>query len=526
MSGRLAHFEVVVPGDDTGFAMLEFPGPGLASVEATHHGRRETRYDVPLLPGQVTNVELQFATRVELRIAVRTESGQPVAGAAVTVTERPPITVGRRTWIDSGLTAGTDSEGIARFEYTPRSVFYARVHAPGRYAPVAGFRATSEPVQEHVVTMKIGECVTLTAVDGRTRQPVADVPIHIDLDFEVVGSVEGNIGVLVTDGSGRIRFCRPGKARATYQVRATEAWHGHGWIEPGISELTISMSPGSELRCRPVARGFPVPGPCQVDYDLPDRGRILREPGMRDEGGAVLARYQGERSSPAFRLRVDGVGCSAWTFHRRKIPAAPIDIELLDLQRVHGRVLDAHSGSPIPGLLVHVGEVRGPAFAMLGVPWMFDTGSSLTGPDGRFEAVMPPGNLLELRVFGGPAHGTHFGLVDLRTSPDGDVGDIRLSGSSVLELLVTGKGRPEGFCFGWLVRRGLADQGPDSFRRLFRTAHDGRAVIDGLAPGKYSILLSGPMPCPPDTAPSSLTEPPTVCVGERGVTRHAFDIFR
>lgn len=326
--------------------------------------------------------ELRVSLEPLVRIAGRVESaegGAPIPGARVVLRVpggQPGLLSAERQWI-------TDGQGTFAGSAPPESMLVAQA---------AGFEPVAEALRgsgsSRSVTLRLrpasGEAPADLALTGRVIEPSgAPVPGAV-VTLGAARRPRAGAALLpvpvATDGHGRFRFEAVPAHAGWAQARAGDLLSERVTVEPGNTEVLLTVRPGGVLA-----------------------GRVLHADG-RPATAFALELVRLRRAEPALTLsivdpdgrwEVGGLAAGAWQLQalaadsgpsdrvRIELPASPgarveKELRLRPGRRLSGVVRDASTRAPVPGARVSLES--SPAEDSV----LVRTGA-FAGPDGRFE---------------------------------------------------------------------------------------------------------------------------------------------
>jgi Carboxypeptidase regulatory-like domain/PDZ domain len=336
-----------------------------------------------LAPAPAGTPELVLTLDPEVRLSGRVEAangGAPIAGATVALRvpgAQPGLLSPERTWI-------TDAQGTFSGTAPQEAVLVAR--APG-------FTPAAEPLRGSGRTLSVtlrlaavpAEGLSERTLTGRVVEP-GEVPVPDAVVTLGAGRGRGRgPGVILpapvtTDSQGRFRFEDVPSQVGWAQASAGDLLSERVSIEPGDTEVTLTVRPGGMLA-----------------------GRVLHSDGRPATAFALqlvrLRRAEATRTlsivDPEGRFEVRGLGAGPWELQalaadsgpservRVELPNTPggrveRDLRLRSGRKLVGVVRDANSRQPVVGARVAIEASPGEDSVLV------RTGT-FTGADGRFE---------------------------------------------------------------------------------------------------------------------------------------------
>lgn len=449
-------------------------------------------------------VILRLAPSARLEVTVLAAGDQrPLAGATVEV--RPGATYGDAPpWRG---TTGADGR-VAFAGLAPDSY--------GLAATAPGFRPADLPLQpqaglrwEAILVLVPGAAVSGRVVD-EAGAPVAGAvvtPFPAAVKGGLVPRPRRTAFDVVTDADGR--FAVPALDPGEHLLQATHPEYLPGWSEP----LTVDgRTPRTGLELR-VARGGVVAGQVVTPAGEPAPFAVVRANAL-DHGvlgaGVLTTLSDGEgrfriaglpRSAVELVAEHDGGTSENYGFDLAAAAEATGAVLTLELDGVVSGVIVDADGTPIEGARVMcVGLPRGAIGLRPIVP-------EPTGADGQFACRgLAPGD---------------YELTAMRPAPNNNqspwtrsAGARADAGDTDVRIVIPGDGALAGqvvLADGSPCREFGASVDPGGAPRPFVTA-DGHFVLDGLAPRRYELRITGPGFLP-KTLPVSVPEGGTIDVG-------------
>ena len=463
--------------EDGTFTLRRIPGVETLRLVATHPDFEPASLgDLGLKPGEKRTGVAFALSRGATVAGIVTVGGAPLAGAQVTLTlgrrgtgiDAPPRSLAGPVWSWPRATTGADGRfrigGLAPGEYTMTASKpgYARESTEG--IVVAGHRGPQQLV------FALGpEAVITGSVRGKRGSGVADQFVRAVPSDAAIHS--GGSAQTLADGSFRIDGLKPG---ATYTLTVSSGLTG------GQRKSVVAPAEGVEMTGTGTGR---------------IEGRVI------DSGGRPVTEFQAiaqsDRSSSSANrvnpVRQD-ISSESGEFALENVPATLLEVRAvakgyqpgrisgialeegethsgveLTLSRgvsLHGRVIDARSGAPLPDIDVRVE----------GAP-----SGATTDADGSFEiGGLPPG---KVRV---TARGSEYTPTTQVVEAGENAASVELklsAGASVSAVVVSSGGEPQVGAQAMLTQAG---QG--SFSGTKATAGpDGRLLFSHLAPGRYTL---------------------------------------
>lgn len=495
--------------DAAGKTFFQFDNPAVVRVVGTRHGAASIAGPIAITSHMPQEADLVFASCVGLRVRVVDDRGNPVDGARVSIGSKPLIS--NRTNLDDVAMqkSRTGADGIAEFSRVPDSVAYICVLKTGLFAPVATIRTPPEG-GEHTIVMVMGETVGITVMDERTDMPIARIAVHVNIAESAIPSPEHNTGILITDEQGTVEFSRPNDCLASCYIRGEVEYHGYGLIDPGVVSYKLLARRGGEVRCVLVPHGVVIPSMCSIEYCDGDSSDYTRRTSDVTSDNSVTVEHQGTRTSPRFRIRVDG-GSSKWHSFRGRMPVSPLDVHMYPDVSLTGAVLEHGTDLALGSCIVSAIDILDTPVSFISPPIAKCVMRTVTDSEGRFELWVPPGRLYELKFDCGI-----YGQTSAQSGVDSaarhvDVGRVCVDNSASLRLALTRKGRPVASCFGWIAchdlghveSSALTTVPTPSFRTMFCTDAAGVATIESMPSGRHVVLIAGPSALPPERIPGS-----------------------
>jgi hypothetical protein len=476
-----------------------FREPVRVSVHASLSEHRAELREIPVAGNLPVQVRLQFPALVRVRIRVTDHEDTPLAQVLVVVAGRfqsvpPPET----TFWPSSESGITDATGIATFLWVPHALLEVRAFRQGYHVRPEGRRTTSDPDQEIHIVMDPGELVTVTAVDAATGVPVPDlwfaVWVYPSRAESRTAGVDGvYVGFRVTNEDGQFQFSRGLGETTNLYTKYSVTRHAAATIPVGTTDYVVQVPSGSMAKVRLVLPpGAPTRESCRIEYQALGRSRVQAEEAAIEPWMIVQVRYQGQDSSPRFRITLDGIGCSAW-FRFRYEQEVPItrDLPILPWRKIKATVVEKGTGNPIPGVHAAVAELE-MANSLSLAPGLSRVHSAcLSDAGGRIELEGMHGRMLELRLESGIPYGSYSRTIGAGVG-DLDLGRIELDATGILAIQLVLDGVPARYCHAILFDPDIDRPGGRTWRRRFCTDHEGWAVLEGVPPGVFSFVASGP----------------------------------
>ena len=498
--------------------------PGEATVradESRHVGW--ARSGVSLGKGETTRLDVLLTRGATLSGRVVDEDGRPVAGAKLGVSpgqQDPFFFVVRRLAGDPGARIVSRADGaFSATRLAPGENQRLTVYHPEYEKGVLGgiSLAPGGSRSGAVVTLRRGIVVTGTVKDDEGK-PVAGAELGVS-GSRVVRSSRGGMRMNVSFGGiSEIPPVRSG-ADGRFELKG---------VPPGDWALT-AKAPGrateivDPLRLSRDARPDPIEIVLAPGASL--SGIVRRRTGSGAEGYIVIAREEGKPptgfgpdtmpTGPDGAFFVDGLkrdtaydlqlfgGADYGPGPTKKgvlAPASDLEWVVEGLGRIEGIALDGKSGEPLTSFEVSCEVDRAGFGGMRMGRGMRRRGAGGVGepvaveaPDGRFAIEEVPAGKWQVVVTAkGYQPGRAAGVVvEEATTTDGV--DVRVPRGSRLEVLVldarTRKGVPDARVAV------LSETGAPAFGGLgigdgdLRTDVDGKAVAEGLAPGKVTVTV-------------------------------------
>ena len=498
--------------------------PGEATVradESRHVGW--ARSGVSLGKGETTRLDVLLTRGATLSGRVVDEDGRPVAGAKLSVSpgqQDPFFFVVRRLAGDPGARIVSRADGaFSATRLAPGENQRLTVYHPEYEKGVLGgiSLAPGGSRSGAVVTLRRGIVVTGTVKDDEGK-PVAGAELGVS-GSRVVRSSRGGMRMNVSFGGiSEIPPVRSG-ADGRFELKG---------VPPGDWALT-AKAPGrateivDPLRLSRDARPDPIEIVLAPGASL--SGIVRRRTGSGAEGYIVIAREEGKPptgfgpdtmpTGPDGAFFVDGLkrdtaydlqlfgGADYGPGPTKKgvlAPASDLEWVVEGLGRIEGIALDGKSGEPLTSFEVSCEVDRAGFGGMRMGRGMRRRGAGGVGepvaveaPDGRFAIEEVPAGKWQVVVTAkGYQPGRAAGVVvEEATTTDGV--DVRVPRGSRLEVLVldarTRRGVPDARVAV------LSETGAPAFGGLgigdgdLRTDVDGKAVAEGLAPGKVTVTV-------------------------------------
>ena len=348
---------------------------------------------------------------------------------------------------------------------------------PGTPGAVAAAVQSPRIEQEPAIPGRSGLRVRVVRPDG-SAVPEVEVSFtrrSTEPPFTVTEQREG-----VTGEEGEMEFGDLAPGRGTVQVRRPDrARSVEVVIDAGLTAVvTVPVSDGTLVRgrvLRPGAGAFPEMRLCLARRAGGIESYFARtDPhGEYRFEGVPPGRYAVSISGPGYRrpMRISGEERVV------TIPDVPEFIHdfYIDVPSLHGRVTDADTGMPVPGVEVLLGQLQ--------------LVRAKSGPDGKYEiSDLVPGVLTVRFQCSGYAYAAH--AVRVSDAPEGTEFDVQLSPEvDVLLDVLDRTGRP---FFGKLVVYWGVPIGPSSSRSAGQTVttdEAGRARLDRLAAGSWRLFF-------------------------------------
>ncbi len=461
---------------DGTFTLRRIPGVETLRLVATHPDFEPASLgDLGLKPGEKRTGVAFALSRGATVAGIVTVGGAPLAGAQVTLTlgrrgtgiDAPPRSLAGPVWSWPRATTGADGRfrigGLAPGEYTltASKTGYARESTEG--IVVAGRRGPQQLV------FALGpEAVITGSVRGKRGSGVADQFVRAapsDAAIHSSGSAQ-----TLADGSFRIDGLKPG---VTYTLTLSSVFPGgqRKWVVAPAEGVEMTGTGTGRIEGRVIdSAGRPVTefqvtaqndGSSGANRVNPVRQDISSEsgefalenvPATLLEVRAVAKGYQ-----PG---RISGIALEEGETH------PGVEVTLSRGVSLHGRVIDARSGAPLPDIDVRVE----------GAP-----SGATTDADGSFEiGGLPPG---KVRV---TARGQEYTSTSQEVEAGENAASVELklsAGASVSAVVVSSGGEPQAG-----AQATLTQAGQDSFNGTKATAGpDGRLLFSHLAPGRYTL---------------------------------------
>ncbi len=422
------------------------PGNHALRVRSDHHPTQEPPLEVAVVAGKETRTELVLPASGAIAGVVVDSDGKPAAGVHVGINNGPYYRGGR------GVRTGEDGRFlIPGVEPGPQRVFAARgwfdkLTLPGRTGEDAlgvlvHVQAGATASARLVIESRAG-VIAGTVRDDQGRA-VADAWVLAAREPGAGGGMGGAMATrwtwssdrqdppVVTDVDGR--FALRGLAPGAYTLRAFRQGGGEvtaEHVEVGATVALVIRATGSIAGTVRDAAG-PV-GDFTVRVSDPASGFDRSESFFRTGGRFAV------RDLPAGAFVVSVSAARGAATHDVTLTAGEhrtgLAFELAANLTVRGRVVDAASGAPVPGMVMIVVPDKGGD--PRGTTTFEEHGDrrNVSGDDGRFEiAGVPPGrgHIEGLAVdFVDSAYGMVHHVVELAGGPIVDVGDVKVAKSA------------------------------------------------------------------------------------------------
>ncbi|MFZ6183276.1 carboxypeptidase regulatory-like domain-containing protein [Nannocystis pusilla] len=443
--------------------------------------------EVTLPKGQdVDGLRIELPAAGEVRGTVRDAKGQPVRGAAVS------LTGGR-----SRLGVSVADDGTFRIEHVGEGEYRAEVQKAWEKLRAPG--TSDDDIQGEKVEVRAGAVATVNLVvasasgkiTGVVRDehgaPVADAFVGAAREVDRAGAAQGTASretrwtfgkqPHMTDAEGR--FTLSDLSDGKHTLRAHRRGGGEAIAEHVAvgSEVTLTLAPAARLAGTVVMRGGAAPEEFSV---------VIRETASGYGRSDSFYRTNGAWSFPEvpageYKVQVSaGSGTAETTV---KVAAGEelsgVRIELAPKVTVRGTVVDLE-GKPVPGLTVSVSGSGGSSAQ--------DGKANMTDASGRFEFRNAPTGLVQIYV--SPTNSDEFSWTSLPATLSGEASTIELP-----PIRVARRRTPSGEYAGDLgFTTHEAAPGADPLKRQWIVAHvrpNSPAAQAGVAVGDEIVSVDG-----------------------------------
>jgi hypothetical protein len=325
----------------TGFAPLEMIWLSEDAGSAT-----PASYTFSLPPSQIVGGQVQD------------EAGRPVVGAQVTI-NFPQAFSGPRVPIER-FPISTDPNGHWQTDIVPaETAFLPVVVAHPDYLPPDGSAAeepTLKSLQERTAVTKLrSTCVLEGKVLDPEGRPVAGARVVRGQEWGIMGVEEAN--KTQTDAAGQYHFGRltAGKAMVAAQAPGFGPAIGVTEIKRGASPFILKLQKSQTLRGLVTdPSGKPL---ADVRVVLDDWSNF-RYPGAETKTGADGRFALSDMPDDQVQLDFERGGYMRMLFYRMQPRPEEQVVKLDPILRVHGKVVDAATGKPIPQFTLTPGSAR------------------------------------------------------------------------------------------------------------------------------------------------------------------------
>ena len=506
--------------DGDGLGRMVGASPGIGAITVTKAGFYPHREPPQLLVPGMSPIVVYMIRTTALDVRV-TNGGSPVPDAEVQVA---PFSLHALSMIPEVIgpharKAITGEDGVAHFSDL----------ALGHYVATAkktGF--TSYPLEKSIeidnpgsfVTTELeltpSEVVAVEVCDGLSGMPMSDVQVAIALDpYSPVDSLPDQR----SDREGKVLVSRPVGRAVRLRVARLEGYQPASVeVLPGIDRAKLALDRTPEKFVRVVGQDGRMVTNAILDVRTPEKNVKSTRMTSREGGFLVDGWIVGQHRRFRFRR---GSSATRWAV---MLPGTDeMELRLLPPALVHGRVVHADDGSPLPGAQVIALRTTSPGGGMDLDPSALED-SDKTAEDGSFHLKLGPGSLYRLRIRMAALSGRDL-LVEVQGGTDLasgaseqvslvrqvmagselDLGKIRVMQPGEVEVNVTVQNQPLAFAKVWMIPRdGMV---PLLHRRMATAGPQGRAFFGDVTPGRYFIVV---------TRPSILDLPPFPALGRSG----------
>lgn len=289
---------------------------------------------------------------------VQDEAGRPVVGAQVTI-NFPQALSGPRVPIES-FPISTDADGRWHTDIVPADTAFlpVAVEHPD-YLPPEG-QAVEEPtlnsLQDRTALFKLrSTCVLDGQVLDLEGRPVAGAKVVRGQEWGIMGVEEAN--KTETDAAGKFHFGRltAGKAMVAAQAPGFGPAKAVTEIRQGATPLVLKLQKSQTLRGQVTdPAGAPL---AAVDIKVDGWGDF-RYPGIETKTGADGRFTLSDLPDDQVQLDFEKGGYMRTLFYRLQPGPEEQVVKLTPILRVHGKVVDAATGQPIPEFTLTPGSAR------------------------------------------------------------------------------------------------------------------------------------------------------------------------
>ncbi|PCC68589.1 Carboxypeptidase regulatory-like domain-containing protein [Nannocystis exedens] len=351
--------------DDGRFELLGLlPGRYRVSASSGEQPRLDPPVDVELPEGQdLEDILVTLPATGELRGTVKDSEGLPVQGVEVTLR-------GGQEWLP---TTRTLDDGSFRLPHVPAGEY--RVQAVSAWTPLQAPGTTDDDVQGKAVTIATGEVrevqLVVESQHGRivgrvvdsAGGPLSDAFVEATRESDSAAAGAGDAlrdsrwtfgGAetrKLTDQDGRFELTRLGDGN--YTLVAQRRGGGEGSVEhvKTGSEVEIRIADAGSISGTVRIQGGGTPQEFEVTLNDPSTGWRSGDKFFRTGGVFRFPEVPRGNYSVIVEAAEGAVSTKTSVSEGGR---AEVQVELLPLLTVRGRVVDALSGEPVPGMEVRI----------------------------------------------------------------------------------------------------------------------------------------------------------------------------